>query len=408
MGMGGVQRAAKFAKYLPSFGWEVEVLCAGTGSYYAFDYTLLDELNIEGINITRTGKFKEGKSIRPINENLRKFISKLAQVSMVPDTKRMWIKKAKKYAEEILKKNKIDLIFSTAPPYSGLLLGYNLSKEYNIPLIVDYRDAWVDGPYNFYPTPLHKAMNIKLEKKILLHSKKIITINDRIRELLIKRYGEKIRDKINIISQGYDPEDFVQSEIEVQDKREMKILYAGSFFHFMTPEYFFRGVNLAIEKKPELENKIILEFAGLFPNEYKPAYSDKYKIEYFGYLPHRECTKKMMEADILWMMLGEQKGSEMISTGKIYDYMGSGKPIIACVPESEAKKTLTEYGNVKICAPYSPEEISDAIIYYYDLYINANLPSGDKNFIKNFNRKKLTQELSELFFSSVNFPEKIL
>ena len=54
MGLSGVQRTLKFVKYLPEFGWEPMVLTTNSGSYYAYDDTLLDELTSDKIKIFRT------------------------------------------------------------------------------------------------------------------------------------------------------------------------------------------------------------------------------------------------------------------------------------------------------------------------------------------------------------------
>ncbi len=401
MGMGGVQRSSKFVKYLPDYGWEVTVLTSAAGAYYAFDYTLLDELSKENIQIARTGGSGQAKEVKNLNEKLRKFLGKSAQIFLVPDTKRLWKNKAKKLADEIIAENRPDVIFATAPPYTDFMLGYEMSKKYDIPLVTDYRDAWVDCPYNFYLTPFHKMINANYEKKILGHAKKVITINQKIKDLLVKRYGGELDEKIEILSQGFDPEDF-SGDAEYQNTDgKFRVLYAGSFFHFMTPEYFFEGAKAAVKKMPALKKNLVLEFAGYFPDMYKPA-GDELNIEYLGYIPHNECTRKMLQADVLWMMIGGQKGSDMISTGKIYDYIGSRKPVIACVPESEAKRTLTEYGNAKICSPYNPEEISEAILYYYNLFMQGKIPKADKSKVEKFNRKLLAGKLSEIMHSIKN------
>lgn len=404
MGMGGVQRTSKFVKYLPDFGWEVYVVTSDPTAYYAFDNTLQEELKNEKIKIFRTGSGSQSHEVKNINEKLRKFIGKSAQIFLLPDTKRLWKNKAEKLAEKIINETRPDVLFATAPPYTDFLLGYELSKKYDIPLVTDYRDAWVDCPYNFYPTPLHKMVNVFYEKKILEHAVKVITINQRIRALLLQRYGEHLNRKIEIITQGYDPADFEIADSEKISDGKMKLLYAGSFFHFATPKYFFEGVKLAIKKNPELKDNITLEFAGNFPDEYKPADESGFKINYNGYLSHRECVKKMINADVLWMMIGNRKGSDMISTGKIYDYMGSQKPVIACVPEGEAKITLKEYGNAIICRPDNPEEIADAILYYYKLYRQGELQKTDFSVIQKYDRRYLTGKLSDCF-NQLTFPK---
>ena len=52
-GMGGVQRAAKLAKYLPQYGWEVTVLTVKDIAYYQKDESLLED--IKQADIRRTG-----------------------------------------------------------------------------------------------------------------------------------------------------------------------------------------------------------------------------------------------------------------------------------------------------------------------------------------------------------------
>ena len=52
MGMGGTQRATKFAKYLPKFGCNPIVVTVKDVHYYAHDNSLLTE--IKGIPIYRT------------------------------------------------------------------------------------------------------------------------------------------------------------------------------------------------------------------------------------------------------------------------------------------------------------------------------------------------------------------
>ena len=55
MGLGGVQRTLKFAKYLKEFGWEPVVLTDSPKKYFAVDESLLKEAIENGIKIERTG-----------------------------------------------------------------------------------------------------------------------------------------------------------------------------------------------------------------------------------------------------------------------------------------------------------------------------------------------------------------
>ena len=46
------------------------------------------------------------------------------------------------------------------------------------------------------------------------------------------------------------------------------------------------------------------------------------------------------------MMINKSERSDLHSTGKLYEYFGAGKPILACVPDGVAKRSLAMYGAV--------------------------------------------------------------
>jgi hypothetical protein len=54
MGLSGVQRTVKFAKYLPDYGWKPHILTYTPNSFYAFDETLNEDFNGREIEIFRT------------------------------------------------------------------------------------------------------------------------------------------------------------------------------------------------------------------------------------------------------------------------------------------------------------------------------------------------------------------
>lgn len=404
--MGGVQRTAKFVKYLNKFGWEPIVITSSTKLYYAFDKDLLDEL--KQIKTYRTGEtptdLTQKKEIRFRNETLRKFFSKFAQIFLIPDTKIFWKKKAIKKAIDLIKQTNIDLIFTTAPPYTDFLVGYELSKMLNAPLVLDYRDDWIECPYNFYLTPLHKRLHLKLERKILNQAKTFITINNKIQSLIFQRYPDIQIKYSQVIPQGFDPEDFEKAKANtnkiISQKNRMRFCYAGSFLNLMTPEYFLKALRATFDKIPELKTKIEAYFIGIFPEEFIPlvnTLSLKDNITITGYLNHIECTAHLLASDVLWMMIGSSQKSFMISTGKLFEYIGTGKPILASIPSGTAKDTLSGYGAEFFTEPDNINQISDAIIHLFNLFQQGRLPTGKPEFIDKYNRIHLTERLADIF-----------
>ena len=163
------------------------------------------------MNERETINLKQSKLLpEPQKKDFRKLRSRIGQIFFIPDSKIRWKKKALRKIDEIWKKYEgFNLVFATAPPYTDFLIGQEVKKKYGIPLVIDYRDAWVDSKVlNFYPTPYHKLSNIKKEKKVLQDANKVITTNRRVKEMLISRYGNVDYNDAKILPHGYDSEDF--------------------------------------------------------------------------------------------------------------------------------------------------------------------------------------------------------
>jgi glycosyltransferase involved in cell wall biosynthesis len=406
MGMGGVQRTAKFVKYLPHYGWEPHILTISPKAYLAHDDCLLHELEKENVVIHRTaGNGNENgtngtKVVQFKNDSTRKFLSNLSQSFLIPDSKIFWKSKAVKLGSEIIEKENINLIYATAPPYTDFLIAYELKKLSGLPMVLDYRDSWLDCPNNFYLTPYHRHLHFVRESKVLRSADKIVTINQRIKELITERYTFKKPEEIKVIPQGFDGDDFKNVSVNQDYSPKLRFTYAGSFLNYYTPEYFLNALARFFEQTPEARNNIEAYFIGTIDKSQEKLIS-KYKlndvVRVLGYVSHSECIGYLLKSDILWMMINRTHRSDLHSTGKLYEYLGSRKPILACVPEGVARNSLKDYGAVKICEPDDVNCISKSIEEFYILYKNNSLPEGNEEMINKYERKYLTGLLADLF-----------
>ncbi len=413
MGLSGVQRTLKFTKYMPQFNWQPVVITTGNVAYYAHDFNLLKEAEDSGVQIIRTEAFDInsiiGKKIQTVNipkEFIRKLFSNFSKIFFIPDNKKSWAKKAYLTAKELLQKEKYDVLFVTIPPYSSFIYAAKLKKEFNIPLIVDYRDLWFDNHFSFYLTPYHKSKNKKLEYSSLKSADKIIVINRRMKEKLLTNYPFLSFDEIVIIPHGFDPEDFnVAVEDDLKPVNKLRFTYSGIFYENITPEYFLKAFKKISVERPDLAANIELEFIGLFRDEYKKIINELNLNEFVkihGYVEHKEAAKKLLATDVLWMMIGNNlKNADTISTSKLFEYFGTRKPILGCVPDGAAKSALTEYGASFIASPDNIDEIKDKIIEIHSLYVNKNLPIPNEEFIQKHNRIYLTEQLVTQFQFSI-------
>jgi glycosyltransferase involved in cell wall biosynthesis len=406
MGLSGVQRTLKFVKYFSQFGWHPTVLTVQPRGYLAQDDSLVEDLQGHNVTIVRTSAAGPGKlvsrkqTVKFPSEWKRKLFSRLSDTFFIPDNKIGWKRKAVARALELAREAPFDLIFATAPPFTDFLIGREIKRKLNIPLVLDYRDPWVDYPFKFYPTPLHKLLNVQLERRSLRASSHVVTTNRKVKELILRRHRFLEYHDIDIISQGFDPEDFAKAQetaLVQPNRKAMRITYAGVFWEDRRPDYFLRALAEIIKEQPRLRGRIIAHFVGNFRDENKKLVVRlglQDSVTETGYLPHIDCIRELLSSDALWMIVGDELGSP----GKTYEYIGAGKLILACAPDGFIKSAVMEAGGI-VTAPDDVPAIKEAILGLFNRWERHELRGPDPEVIERYNRRLLTRSLVSIFES---------
>ena len=403
MALSGVQRTLKFVKYWAEFGWRPVVLTVEPGGYFAFDETLLQELQGRPVEIRRvrswdpTRLFGRRRTVQ-LSERRRARLSYWSQWFFIPDNKLGWFFPAVREAEALIRAGLIEALYSTAPPYTAHLIALHLKRRYpELPWVADFRDDWLGNPRHVYPTPLHRALHARLEAEVLAWSDLVFTINRRIKEGLVLRHPAprtKAYRHVQIVPQGFDPEDFLIPAEERADGR-FELLYTGAFYDRQSPEPFLRALARWLADRPQRRPHVRVRCIGLWPPEYTPLVAhlgleDVVQIE--PYRPHRQVIAAQKGADVLWMIIGRYPGAEAISTGKLYEYFGSEKPILALVPpEGVAARDLYRYGAAEVVDPEDLEGVVLALERFFTAWQEGRLPRPDPRVVAEFNRRLWAQ-----------------
>lgn len=409
MGLSGVQRVSKFVKYLPDAGWAPTVLTIEPAGYFAFDEALLAELDRPDISIKRvvsvdpTRFFRRQSTVSLPSEGTRRWMSNLSQSLFIPDNKIGWKKPALAKAEDLHAATPFDAVFASIPPYTGALIAEQFSSKHRLPLIIDYRDDWLDNPRHVYPTPVHRWLHERLERKAMQQADALVTINNRIASLLsgrVSRYvgHARLETPVHVIPQGFDPEDFEKPAAERHADR-LQLLYSGVFYDAQTPDFFLNGLARFLQQYPVARPYVEAIFVGLIPasssaNIKSLGLDDVVRVE--GYLAHEEVVPALQGADVLWMTVGKGRGQDTISTSKLFEYIGARKPILGLVPEGAARDALIAYGASYLAQPDDPSAIADQLKAIYDAWTTKQLPVPAHSSVTRFDRKRLTYELGHL------------
>ena len=110
-------------------------------------------------------------------------------------------------------------------------------------------------------------------------------------------------------------------------------------------------------------------------------------------MPHRECIKQLVESDVLWFVID----NDFQTPGKLYEYFGARKPLIASVTDGYTKQIIKESG-AAICVPLKDIAAHEhAILEQFTRFEHKKLERVQEAFATKFNRLTLTAELAKQF-----------
>ncbi|HAY35115.1 MAG TPA: hypothetical protein DCY06_13375 [Bacteroidetes bacterium] len=415
-GGAGVQRILKFVKYLPSNGFKPYVVTvdAEKASYPVIDNSLNAEVPAEA-EIYRTDTFEPfglyskvvGKKSIPTgfsNESEPGLLQKMSRFIrgnfFIPDARRGWINFAFNEACRLIEKEKIDTVITTSPPHSAQLAGLKLKKKYGINWIADLRDPWTDIYYykEFKHLPFAERLDKKYERLVLENADRIITVSSDLKRMFRKKSEKIDENKIIIIPNGYDEEDFNNLKKSDDAQSEFIISYTGTLAESYNPIIFFDALKKVIIENPEINIK--LRFIGSPADSLMNIIREmsmSNNLEVIPTVSHEKSVEYLNESTILLLVIPDVKNDRGILTGKLFEYLASGKTILCIGPEDgEAASVIKECSSGKTFGRNNENglfEYMKGLIMTWKENGNLNIQS---DIYKKYSRRSQTAELSRV------------
>jgi hypothetical protein len=422
----GVQRVTKFIKYLQDFGWTPIILAPDNPEYQARDESLAKELPANLI-VRRSHIFepydlyrkftgtKEGLSLdinvfqKGSKLSLKQKIANFIRATFfIPDARIGWYRSALNEAMKIVKEYPIKMIYSSSPPYTVSVIARSVSKKSGIPFVAGFRDPWsgfeVSAPKRWF---LPRMIDKFLERLIFHDAKKIDVAWKGITYDALAKYPDLQEDKFIHIPNGFDSTDYSEHDIHkrAERKRGEKFIftYSGSLYGPRNPKNFFKAIELLLDRNQIDPHKIHLRFVGRMGDDLREMFeAPKIKplVEKLDYVPHSRAVELITDSDALLLIVDDIPSVEHIVPGKVYEYLGAMRPILAIAqPNGAIGELLRETRGGKAVAQSDIEGQARVIRSFYESWLNGNSPSSqmDAHIISHYERREATRKLAEVF-----------
>ena len=375
----GARRPAALAKYLPNFGWQPIVLTPAVegkprNSKFVLETGYSDvlakwkaRLHLDG----RVGVHEQwGLSVsdKPGTDKLHTLtIEVLKNVLTFPDLTKGWVSYGVKAVEEMRQQNRrIDAILSTFPPVSSHMIGERAKRILGCPWIADFRDLWTQDITTMRPRDL-TFLQIPLEKRTLKTADMLIAVSEPWSDRLRQRYRSH---EVNTIPNGFDPDDFL-SKPPVTSR--FTITHAGMLYQGQRdPTVLFEVLrDLGIEKAVDLSQVQVRFYGPTYPwlAPLVQNYGLEKVVELCGVIPRQEVLLRQMESQVLLILSWTHPKDTGLHTGKLFEYLGAARPILAIGGNRGAMTDVLEEteAGVHVC---SKDEVRDYLLKAYREFQN--------------------------------------
>jgi glycosyltransferase involved in cell wall biosynthesis len=353
----GVPRAVSYTKYLPEHECKVFVLTASRPATPLLDYgsvrevpsaaTVYRAFNPEIPYGLRDRVWKRVSKNRNATDHLYKANSekalsvgallKSASRAVIervacPDAQRTWVPFATRRAFQIIERHNIDTVLLNTPPYSSMEIAVAVKRRYpRLKLITDIRDDWC-GYYLLYfdtaATERKKRLAARLEREVIEASDYVSSVTPAQMEGIRGRYPGEPREKFICTPNGYDPEVFATFKPRPHGGSGMVVSYFGSVYN--NPVYSPRNYLDAVDALPaHIRDRIETRFIGRVAADAAPCLENRLcRVTQSGFVPIREGLRGLEESDYLLLIANDKT----THAGKLFDYLATGKPILALTP----------------------------------------------------------------------------
>jgi glycosyltransferase involved in cell wall biosynthesis len=339
-------------------------------------------------------------------ERIRDWFLRAYGYLLIPDPMVGWVIPAIFESRKIFRAHPdIEVIITSSPPPSVNLIGRMLRKQFQRPWIADFRDAWMSIPdrdQRRLKIDVRDTFEMWLEKYCVRHIDHLITVNRPIVDDWIARYPY-LYDRISIITNGFDPDDF--KNIKGIQIPKFTLVYTGTFLSGRDPTPFLQALYSLLKDKPELRDEIKVFFVGDNSIRVKKDVISRLGlvdiVTILPYLPRQKALAYQKGADILLLFgtlpTGDPRRDRQNLTGKIFEYMASGRPILAMAPDSVLTDLIHELQLGVAVSPTDPAEIRQAIeSFLTQAPTNGFDVTLEPAKLFSFHREELTRQLANI------------
>lgn len=420
----GLWRALRLARYLPDHNWTPVICTPRQEDIFHFSLNKSEFSHIPNVEVIRPKTFipsiKMSQSLTTWKHlNLFKSIKNLDQNHQVDSsTSSYWshsIQKlcamGEKLGNRLIKdallpdqfvewglymawwlkdRQDIDLVWATGGPFGNLVAGALVAQALNVPLVLDYRDPWTTHRIKRWsPLSAPQFALRMVEAWALSKAQGVSYVNEDTYFSNRAYFGQQKESIWRVIPNAFDPIDL--GSLPPIHSKYINLLHAGNFYgdrSLLPCLSALRNVPLTSSLRIEL-------FGSLDQASHAAIKKSPLPVDRLMHMPRcgaKEIGARMKGADALLLVIGGPHAKAL--SGKIFDYIAAGRPIIGVGPKVALARTIIEEYQLGVWVDHHD---SQQMTHVFKHLSQGNLRYNPPKKLSQLHAKTTTQAHAHLF-----------
>lgn len=384
----GVYRARAMANHFTAAGWDVTVFAAPLPFLYdvigSTDEKLLDTVDPR-ITVERPDldtyrweyELRNMSWFRGTLPNVAKRLYDFGERLQFPEHYVSWARASISKALKLHRKQRFDAVLATGNPFAAFAAAWAIGKLAKVPYVIDYRDSWTLDLFTDGPAFPAKHAAWKWERRLIGQSAITVFVNNALRDWHADRYPASA-ERMMVVPNGWDPDLLHLDPLEAADagtpRRPLKFGYLGTITTYQPVEQMADAFRIA-RRHPDLADAELNVYGhlGFFKHshasylprlglttsqEVDPETDAGLRLR--GPVSKTDVSSVYSDSDVLVFLAA---GGRYVTSGKIFEYMASGRPIVSVhAPDIAAREVLEGYPLWFTADSLDPQQIAQSMI----------------------------------------------
>lgn len=391
----GTMRTLRLVRHLAEMGWSIDVVTASPEGFRpgtVVDPALVENVPVD-VRVVRARALRPAERLgtvirlrrrpgggpaaggdaassshgQPAPSRFGRLKQAVSACLALPDREVSWLLPAVLRGWRVARQSRPDVIYSSGPPFTAHLVGAALSRLARRPWVADFRDPWARAPWREDSFSFQRLAWRVCERFVVTRADAVLFVTDTNRRDFARHYGPSFVSRMHLVPNGCDMSEFEGLSVRPEAAGgKFVLLHAGSLYGARNPAALFRAVAAAVASGAIDPDRFRLRFIGRFgvPGVDLPALARdlalEHVVEFVNHMPRRAALQEMLNASALLIV---QPVTTVSIPAKLYEYMATGKPILALAEPGGETAELVQHSGAGVAVPADDEQaIGEAVL----------------------------------------------